>query len=67
MTSQAAVAGLKHSRKPAWILNGILPIDSSRIPLDVAAGATLAALAIPETMGYASMAQMPVITGLYTR
>jgi SulP family sulfate permease len=66
MTSQAAVAGLKHSRKPAWILNGILPIDSSRIPLDVAAGATLAALAIPETMGYASMAQMPVITGLYT-
>ncbi len=30
------------------------------------AGATLAALAIPETMGYASMAGMPVVTGLYT-
>jgi SulP family sulfate permease len=66
MTTQAAVAGLKHSRRPAWILNGVLPLDSSRIPLDVAAGATLAALAIPETMGYASMAQMPVVTGLYT-
>jgi sulfate permease, SulP family len=48
------------------ILQGILPIVSSRIPTEVIAGATLAALAIPETMGYASMAQMPVITGLYT-
>ena len=29
---------------------------------DILAGLTLAAVAIPETMGYASMAQMPVIT-----
>ena len=48
------------------ILGGILPIDGARVPAEVIAGATLAALAIPETMGYASMAQMPVITGLYT-
>jgi sulfate permease, SulP family len=48
------------------ILQGILPIVTSRVPTEVIAGATLAALAIPETMGYASMAQMPVITGLYT-
>jgi high affinity sulfate transporter 1 len=61
-----AAASQRRTRAPAWILNGVLPIDSARIPLDVAAGATLAALAIPETMGYASMAQMPVITGLYT-
>jgi MFS superfamily sulfate permease-like transporter len=47
-------------------LQGILPIDTSRVPTELIAGATLAALAIPETMGYASMAQMPVITGLYT-
>jgi high affinity sulfate transporter 1 len=33
---------------------------------DVVAGVTLAAVAIPETMGYASIAQMPVVTGLYT-
>jgi high affinity sulfate transporter 1 len=32
----------------------------------VLAGVTLAALAIPETMGYARIAGMPVITGLYT-
>src|SRR3954463_5114097 len=33
---------------------------------DVIAGATLAAVAIPETMGYTSIAQTPVVTGLYT-
>ena len=33
---------------------------------DVVAGVTLAALAIPETMGYTKIAGMPVITGLYT-
>ncbi|MGE5210984.1 MAG: SulP family inorganic anion transporter [Acidobacteriota bacterium] len=33
---------------------------------DVIAGITLAALAIPEVMGYTSIAGMPVITGLYT-
>jgi MFS superfamily sulfate permease-like transporter len=55
------------ARRPSRpILQGVLPIDRARIPSEVIAGATLAALAIPETMGYASMAQMPVITGLYT-
>lgn len=48
------------------ILQGILPVDRSRIPLDIAAGITLAALGIPEVMGYTSIAGMPVITGLYT-
>ena len=33
---------------------------------DVIAGVTLAAVAIPETMGYTSIAQTPVVTGLYT-
>lgn len=33
---------------------------------DVLAGATLAAVAIPETMGYTSIAQTPIVTGLYT-
>lgn len=48
------------------ILEGILPIDSSRVSRDVVAGATLAALAIPEVMGYTKIAGTPVITGLYT-
>ncbi len=48
------------------ILQGVLPIDRARIPLDVVAGITLAALAIPEVMGYTQIAGMPVVTGLYT-
>jgi SulP family sulfate permease len=48
------------------ILGGILPIDRSRVPLDIIAGITLATLAIPEVMGYTKIAGMPVVTGLYT-
>jgi len=44
----------------------VLPIDRSSVPTDVVAGITLAALAIPEVMGYTSIAGMPVVTGLYT-
>ena len=39
---------------------GLLPIDRARLPLDIIAGATLAALAIPEVMGYAKIAGTPV-------
>ncbi|HYN66488.1 MAG TPA: SulP family inorganic anion transporter [Ornithinibacter sp.] len=52
------------SRLP--VLQGILPVDRRRIPMDIAAGVTLAALGIPEVMGYTSIAGMPVVTGLYT-
>lgn len=52
------------SRSP--VLQGILPLNRARIPMDVAGGITLAALGIPEVMGYTSIAGMPVITGLYT-
>jgi MFS superfamily sulfate permease-like transporter len=48
------------------VLEGILPLDRKRVPVDVIAGITLAALAIPEVMGYTKIAGMPVITGLYT-
>jgi high affinity sulfate transporter 1 len=48
------------------MLEGILPLDRSRIPADIVAGITLAALGIPEVMGYTTIAGMPVITGLYT-
>jgi sulfate permease, SulP family len=47
-------------------LQGILPIDRSRISIEVVAGITLACLAIPEVMGYTKIAGMPVVTGLYT-
>jgi sulfate permease, SulP family len=48
------------------ILEGVLPIDKQRVPAEALAGITLAALAIPEVMGYSNIAGMPVVTGLYT-
>ncbi|HKJ54786.1 MAG TPA: SulP family inorganic anion transporter [Nitriliruptoraceae bacterium] len=48
------------------LFEGILPLDRAQVPRDVVAGITLAALAIPEVMGYATIAGMPVITGLYS-
>jgi sulfate permease, SulP family len=48
------------------ILQGILPIVGSQIPTEIIAGITLAALAIPEVMGYTKIAGTPVVTGLYT-
>lgn len=48
------------------ILQGILPIDKKRIPKELMAGVTLAALSIPQAMGYTSISGTPIITGLYT-
>lgn len=45
---------------------GLRGYQRSWLRTDVLAGLTLAAVAIPETMGYAAIAQMPVVTGLYT-
>jgi len=48
------------------LFEGILPFDRAWLTRDVVAGVTLAALAIPEVMGYTRIAGTPVITGLYT-
>src|SRR5512139_3417249 len=56
----------KKPDRTQFFMAGILPIDRSRISLDIVAGITLAALAIPEVMGYTKIAGMPVVTGLYT-
>jgi sulfate permease, SulP family len=48
------------------LMRGLLPIDRSKLMGDVVAGATLAALGIPEVMGYTKIAGTPVVTGLYT-
>jgi MFS superfamily sulfate permease-like transporter len=44
----------------------VLPLDRARVGPDVLAGVTLAALGIPEVLGYAKIAGMPLVTGLYT-
>src|SRR6266702_1541334 len=48
------------------VLRGVLPVDRSRVPVDMLAGLTLAALGIPAVLGYAKIAGMPLVTGLYT-
>jgi high affinity sulfate transporter 1 len=47
---------------PPWLRS----YDRAWFVPDVIAGVTLAAVAIPECMGYTSIAQTPVVTGLYT-
>lgn len=47
-------------------MQGLLPINRSQLPSELLAGLTLAALAIPEVMGYTKIAGTPVVTGLYT-
>ena len=56
----------KAIKRRSPIFQGILPIKESGISTEVIAGLTLAALAIPEVMGYTKIAGTPVITGLYT-
>jgi high affinity sulfate transporter 1 len=48
------------------LFQGILPFNKSTLPGDIMAGVTLAALGIPEVMGYTKIIGTPVVTGLYT-
>ena len=47
-------------------MGGLLPVHRSDVAADVVAGITLAAVSIPVALGYAKIAGMPVVTGLYT-
>jgi high affinity sulfate transporter 1 len=62
-------AGHISNRKPQTlfpVLQGLLPLDKVGIGPDIVAGITLAALGIPEVMGYTKIIGTPVITGIYT-
>ena len=45
---------------------GLLPLERAQLGPDFIAGITLAALGIPEVMGYTKIIGTPIITGLYT-
>ncbi len=53
-----------HWRMP--LFQSIFPLDRSGLVGNLAAGISLAAMNIPQAMGYAKIAGTPVITGLYT-
>jgi SulP family sulfate permease len=48
------------------LLQGLRPIQWSELPRNLLAGVTLAAMNIPQSLGYTKIAGTPVITGLYT-
>ena len=48
------------------LLGGLRPFNVKMAVRDVFAGATLASMNIPQVLGYARIAGMPVISGLYT-
>jgi len=64
MTSTQNSNSRRRSSLP--FLQGLLPLDKARLGPDIMAGITLAALGIPEVMGYTKIIGTPVITGLYT-
>jgi len=51
---------------PGGLFRAVLPYDRRWLRDDLLAGITLAALGIPEVMGYTRIAGTPVVTGLYT-
>src|SRR5215469_10116178 len=53
-------------RRALPLFQGLLPLRREQVVPDILAGATLAALALPEVLGYTKIAGMPVITGIYT-
>ena len=62
----ARSGGHEHKRFGVALFEGLLPIAKSGVTAEVLAGVTLAALAIPEVMGYTQVAGVPVVTGLDT-
>ncbi len=57
---------MKASGMRSTLFQSLGPLTRSTLVRDGVAGITLAALAIPEVMGYTRISQTPVITGLYT-
>ncbi|MFX1695388.1 SulP family inorganic anion transporter [Paraburkholderia sp. A1RI-2L] len=60
----AAATESRSHRLP--FLQGVLPVKPAQLPHDIIAGITLAALGIPEVMGYTKISGTPTVTGLYT-
>jgi sulfate permease, SulP family len=62
---------MKSGKKVAHLFNlsllqGFLPLNPMQIPMEIIAGLSFAAIAIPQGLGYTKIAGMPVITGVYT-
>src|ERR1700678_3658244 len=49
-----------------FLFKSLRPFDRSMAMRDVFAGVTIASMNIPQVLGYARIAGMPLVTGLYT-
>src|SRR6204780_1964751 len=62
----SGIRSLRARLRAPPVLGGLLPVRRSQVAADLLAGITLAAVSIPVSLGYAKIAGMPVVTGLYT-
>jgi len=54
------------NRRVMEIFSGIRPVSRTGVMRDALAGITLAAMNVPQALGYTKIAGTPVVTGLYT-
>jgi len=59
-------AKLQESESGPWLFPSIRSVSRAGAMRDALAGFTLAAMNVPQALGYTKIAGMPVITGLYT-
>src|SRR5215472_1340714 len=57
---------LPESESGLQVFQGIRPVSRAGAARDALAGFTLAAMNVPQALGYAKIAGTPVVTGLYT-
>ena len=57
---------LLESERGLRLFQSIRPVSRAAVVRDALAGITLAAMNIPQALGYTKIAGMPVVTGLYT-
>ena len=64
--NRAAPSVKSGTKWPLSLFQSVLPLDWSRVVANLTAGISLAAMNIPQAMGYTKIAGTPVVTGLYT-
>ncbi|MEI6795276.1 MAG: SulP family inorganic anion transporter [Methanomassiliicoccales archaeon] len=47
-------------------MDGVLPLSRGKLRAEILAGVILAAVCVPQAIGYTAIAGMPVVSGLYT-
>ena len=65
---QTATQERANAGKRSWLIlfRGMRPFNGARALRDAMAGIELAAMSIPQALGYTSIAGMPAVTGFYT-